>query len=334
MLLCFIQRALEPFLISFVFIYILDPIVSYVDKRTNFSRSFITFVTLMLTIVLFCFSTAKLIPFLYAQVSNLILKLMSYKSIIINKIIPDSVSHIRAFSEPLAQTIESSLSGSYESMVSLFNTTMIHLGSSSIGAFGMLSLAYIVPIIIFYGLKDWPRVIDGFYRFVPKKFSKSTISICRDIRLKIICFIKGQFLVSTVLSVFYASSLYFLGLDDSLVLGIIAGFLVFIPYIGSAFAFALCLIMVVLQFGLLSKIGLLIAIFAVAQILENGVLVPKFVGEGIGLHPIWLIFGLFSFAALFGLTGIIFSMPLTAAAGVVIKFLLAKYYKSHFYKGG
>jgi len=136
-----------------------------------------------------------------------------------------------------------------------------------------------------------------------------------------------------LLGVFYAAGLTIAGLDFGLVVGLIAGLLTFIPYVGSIVGLILSVGLALMQFGLSLEVGIIAAIFFVGQVLEGNFLTPKLVGDQVGLHPVWVIFGLLAGGALFGFVGVLLAVPVTAVVGVGVRFALSQYLQSPYYLG-
>ncbi|NDA64879.1 MAG: AI-2E family transporter, partial [Chitinophagia bacterium] len=184
----------------------------------------------------------------------------------------------------------------------------------------ILSLIFITPILIFYFLKDWNIIVNNFKSHLPKKFALLTEKILSDLDKSLSGFVRGQLLVCIVMAIFYSLILSIWGLNFGFAIGFITGILTFIPYVGAITGFFIAILVALFQYNfILSSIVPIIFIFALGQFIEANFLVPKLVGLRIGLHPVWIVFGLFVFGALFGLFGVFFATPLTAIFGVLIK---------------
>ena len=147
-------------------------------------------------------------------------------------------------------------------------------------------------------------------------------------------FVRGQGLVCTILALLYAVGLSLAGLDFGLIVGLGAGMLSFIPYVGAIAGFVIGVTLAFLQFDDLIRVAAVALVFVIGQLLEGNFLSPKLVGERVGLHPVWVIFGAFAGAALFGLVGILIAVPATAVIGVLVRFAIERYETSMLYLGG
>lgn len=216
------------------------------------------------------------------------------------------------------------------------NAQMLALGAF----YGVSSLVSIVlfwvvmPVVAFYLLIDWPRVMDNFDEHLPRDHAMTIRQLATDIDASIAGFVRGTLIVVSILTVYYAATLSLVGLNYGLVVGVVAGLISFIPYVGAFIAGALAIGLALVQFwGDLWWIGVVVAVFLLGQFLESNVLVPKLVGSSVNLHPVWLIFAVMAFGSLFGLTGAIIAVPVAAALGVLARFALQRYRDSTLYRG-
>jgi predicted PurR-regulated permease PerM len=198
----------------------------------------------------------------------------------------------------------------------------------------VLSLLVVTPIVAFYLLLDWDQIVAKVDGWLPRDHAEEIRIIGRDINTAMAGFIRGQGTVCLLLGVFYAIGLSLLGLKFGLAIGLGAGLLSFIPYVGAIIGGVLAIGVGLVQFwpdyGLVLAV---IAVFAAGQFIEGNFLSPKLVGGSIGLHPVWLMFALFAFGYLFGFVGLLLAVPLAAAAGVFVRYGLSQYLKSKFYRG-
>ena len=145
-------------------------------------------------------------------------------------------------------------------------------------------------------------------------------------------FVRGQGLVCIALGTFYATGLSIVGLDFGVAIGLTAGLISFIPYVGTAFGMITSLVLGAIQFGDWPHIAGILAVFGIGQIMEGYFLTPKLVGDRVGLHPVWIMFGLFAGASLLGFLGMLIAVPVSAVIGVLVRFLMQQYQASAFYQ--
>ncbi len=196
------------------------------------------------------------------------------------------------------------------------------------------SLLVVTPVVAFYILVDWNKMVDTLDSWLPLDHRDSLRKIAGEINQALAGFLRGQSLVCLFLGLWYGVGLTLIGLDFGFLIGVLAGILSFVPYVGSLTALVLSLGVGLVQGWPSLKLFLMaFGVVAVGQFLEGYVISPKLVGESIGLHPVWLMFALFAFGGLFGFTGLIIAVPSAAALGVLFRHFLGVYFASPLYRG-
>ncbi len=200
------------------------------------------------------------------------------------------------------------------------------------GLVSVLIFLVIAPVVAFYLLLDWPRVLAGADDLLPRQHAPVIRNLARDIDRAIAGFVRGQVTVCLILAAYYATTLGLVGLQFGLAIGVIAGLISFIPYIGAIVGGVLAIGVALWQFwGEPGAIALVVAVFVIGQVLEGNILVPRIVGNSVRLHPVWLLFAISTFGMLFGFTGMLIAVPLAASLGVLVRFGLAQYRSSRLY---
>jgi predicted PurR-regulated permease PerM len=198
----------------------------------------------------------------------------------------------------------------------------------------IFSLLIVTPVVAFYLLYDWDRMVETLDSWVPLPHRATVHGLAEEINVAIAGFVRGQTAVCLILGSFYAASLSLTGLNFGLLIGLISGLITFIPYVGSMTGLVLAVGVAIAQFfPEWAPIVVVAGIFFFGQFVEGYVLAPKLVGESVGLHPVWLMFALFAFAYLFGFVGMLIAVPLAAAFGVLARFALRQYRASPLYTG-
>jgi predicted PurR-regulated permease PerM len=196
------------------------------------------------------------------------------------------------------------------------------------------SVLVVMPVVTFYIICDWHGMIEVVDGWVPVRQREIVRTLAREIDAAISGFMRGQLGVCLVLGCYYAIGLTLVGLHFGLLIGLIAGLLTFVPYIGSMTGLLIATSVALAQFWPDWKsIVAVVAIFLVGQFIEGNILSPKFVGERVGLHPVWMIFAMFAFGYLFGFVGLLLAVPLAAAVAVLFRFGMRQYLASPFYTG-
>lgn len=207
--------------------------------------------------------------------------------------------------------------------------------SGGTAVLSLFSLLVITPVVAFYFIVDWERIITSLERLVPRSQHDTVVKLARQTDAAIAGFVRGQTVVCVLLGIFYAVALSVVGLNFGLLIGLLSGLISFIPYVGSVTGFVLATGIALAQFWpewiwIVAVMG----IFLFGQFIEGNILVPKLVGDSVGLHPLWLMFALFAFGYLFGFLGLLLAVPLAAAVGVLARFGVERYLDSPIYKSG
>jgi predicted PurR-regulated permease PerM len=210
------------------------------------------------------------------------------------------------------------------------------LSSARIGGSFVLAIvgnAILVPVVLFYLLMDWPRLVERVQALMPPRLRDTVIGFLDECDTVLGQYLRGQLLVMLVLAVYYAAALMLAGFELALPVGVFTGLAVFIPYLGFGLGLALALLAGVLQFASLYGLLAVALIYGVGQLLESLVLTPRLVGERIGLSPLAVIFALLAFGHLFGFVGILVALPLSAVALVALQRLQRLYLGSRLFTG-
>jgi predicted PurR-regulated permease PerM len=212
-----------------------------------------------------------------------------------------------------------------------FVRSLISGGAALISVF---SLIVVTPIVAFYILLDWDRMIAAVDSWLPLSHRDTIRQLARDIDRALAGFVRGQSIVCLILGLWYGLGLALAGLNFGFLIGFSTGVLSFVPYAGSLAGLVLSLCVAIAQGWPSWTLPLLVlGIFAAGQALEGYVLSPKLVGASVGLHPVWMMLALFAFGNLFGLTGLLLAVPAAAAIGVLARFALRRYLASPLYHG-
>jgi predicted PurR-regulated permease PerM len=198
----------------------------------------------------------------------------------------------------------------------------------------LFSLIVVAPVVGFYFVYDWHRMVARVDAWVPVHHRATVRQLGREVDAAISGFIRGQTAVCLILGSFYAIALTLTGLNFGLLIGLVSGLITFIPYVGSTTGLVLSLGVAIAQYWPeWTSIVTVLAVFFVGQFLEGNILSPKLVGDSVGLHPVWLIFALLAFGYLFGFVGLLVAVPLAATIGVLVRFALKRYLESSLYTG-
>jgi len=210
------------------------------------------------------------------------------------------------------------------------------LGSLKIGGlalFAFLINLLLVPVVLFFLLRDWKSLLASVDAMIPRRLHARAHKILAEIDAVLAEFLRGQFIVMLVMSVYYSFALWLTGLEFWLPVGVITGLLVIVPYIGAFTGILLGTIAALLQFGTLPGVAWVWLAFGIGQALEGMAVTPLLVGQRIGLHPVAVIFALLAFGSVFGFFGVLLALPASAALLVGLRHLKGAYLAGPLYGG-
>lgn len=196
--------------------------------------------------------------------------------------------------------------------------------SSSMALATIVSLVFLTPVILFYLLKDWERLVGAVDRHLPKSFQPVVRSSARRVDETLSAYARGQALVCLVLMLLYGTALWAIGLPQGFFVGILTGFLAFIPYVGMLIGMLTSLALCLTQFST-TLLWSVFIIFFVVNLIESNFISPRLIGERIGLHPVWIIFALLAGGTWLGFLGVLIALPAAAVISVVVRMLLEMY---------
>nr|WP_306266355.1 AI-2E family transporter [Pararhizobium sp. IMCC3301] len=324
---------LLPFVAGMGLAYCLDPLADWFERR-GFSRMMATIVILILFLIVFVLALVIIIPLLGAQTANFIERLPTLVTQLQARISEINAGWLERLMGEDRTAVQQSFSEFLKEGAGWLTGLLRSVWSGGQAILDIAGLFIVTPVVAFYLLYDWDRMMAKVNSWLPRDNAEVIRTLANEINTALAGFIRGQGLVCLLLGGFYAIGLSLAGLNFGLLIGILAGLLSFIPYVGSITGFLLSIGVALVQFWPdYLNIALVAAIFAAGQFLEGNILQPRLVGRSVGLHPVWLMFALFAFGSLFGFVGLLVAVPLAAAVGVLVRFALRQYLQSSFYKG-
>ena len=339
LLLWLLREVLTPFLIAAVLAYVLNPVVGKLQAKTGgrLSRNWAS------SVVIFGF--VLLVLGLVMLVAPIVLQDLPK----IRALLPSLLDALNLHLSPWLQSLGLPISLELESVKKLVaewmhegsgdgaNKVFGHIASTLLAGgaaiFALLGNLLLIPLVLFYLLIDWPRVLAGAVALVPIPWQERFVQLGHEVDEVLGQYLRGQLSVMLVMACFYSLGLMLGGLQLALPIGVFTGLAMCVPYVGYGLGLVLALLAATLQFGLL-KAGLLVGIvYGLGQVLENFYLTPKWVGERIGLHPALVIFALMAFGHLLGFTGMLIALPLSAILYVLWQHVYRQYRASPLYRG-
>ncbi len=329
-----LRDVLMPFAAGLVLAYLLDPLADRLE-RLGMNRLGATLSILIMFVAVFVLVMVLAVPLLASQVMAFIERAPSYGQRLQGLVMEHGAPLLeRLGGEKAISDLQKSLGDVAGQGVSWLGKFLASLWSGGQAILSIISLLVITPVVAFYLLLDWDHIVAKVDGWVPVNQRATVRQIARDIDRAIAGFLRGQTLVCLILGCIYASGLFVVGLNFGVLIGISAGILSFIPYVGSLLGLLIAVAVAIAQFWPdWTMIGLVLAVFAVGQFIEGNILSPKLVGSTVGLHPVWLMFALLAGGSLFGFLGLLLSVPVAAAIGVILRYAIGRYLRSPLHSG-
>ena len=333
LLLWLFRGILLPFVVGAALAYLLNPLVNQL-QQWRIGRGWATAVVLLSVITIVVSLFFMFLPIIGQQIIGLIQRLPGY--------VTDLQGLVRRWSPEIntwlgperAAQLETSISSLASQALGFIATLPAELVNIGLTGAGVIGFTLLTPVVAFYLLLDWEGMIRGMQGLIPRDYRDEINTILSDIDKSMAGVIRGQGGVLLIDAAFYASALSLIGLNFGLAVGLIAGLLSFIPYVGFAVGLFLSLGIATVQFWPnYWMVAAVAGIFLGWQFIEGNVLYPKLVGSSININPVWLMFALLAFGALFGFVGLLLAVPLAAIVGVLVRYGVAKYKASALYLG-
>jgi len=328
LLLWALGNVMLPFIAGAAVAYFLDPVADRLE-RMGCTRVWATLIITFVAILAFVAMALILVPTFISQLSGLIAEAPTYSK----QFQAFMQEHIPALMEPnsaVRQTLDS-LAEALRARGGQLAHTVI---TSAFSLIDMLIFIVVVPVVAFYLLLDWDRMVAIIDGWLPREHVETIRTLAREVDVVLAGFVRGQVTVGAILGTYYAVALMLVGLQFGLVIGMIAGLISFSPYVGAVVGGTLAIGLALFQFWNQPLwIGAVAAIFVVGQLVEGNILSPNLVGRSVGLHPVWLMFALSAFGTLFGFVGLLTAVPLAAMIGVFLRFGIGQYMAGTLYRG-
>lgn len=322
---------LLPFVAGMALAYFLDPVADRLE-RFGLSRLAATVVILLIFLVGLVVGLMIVIPILATQLADFIAKLPDYISQLQSLLANQNSQWLKRYIGIDSSVIRQNLSSLLQQGAGFLSTLLQSLWNSGKSLIDIAGLFVVTPVVAFYMLLDWDRMVDSIDSWVPRAQLHTVRRIATEMNAAVAGFVRGQGTLCLILGTYYAIGLTLTGLNFGLLIGFFAGIISFIPYVGSFVGLALAIGVALVQFWpdwiMICAVAF---VFFFGQFVEGNILQPKLVGSSVGLHPVWLMFALFAFGSLFGFTGMLVAVPAAAAVGVLVRFALNSYLRSPMY---
>jgi predicted PurR-regulated permease PerM len=333
LLMWLLSDILLPFLAGLALAYFLDPVADALE-RAGLSRFLATFIILLGSLLVIVLLVLLALPILADQFSKFTGNLPTLIGGAVQNFDQSAPQWLKDLLAETGTDVSGWLKDNAGRAAQWAASILTSVWSGGLALVNLISLMVVTPIVTAYLLHDWDRMIAIVDGWLPRQHAETIRGLARQIDEAMAGFIRGQGTVCLILACYYGVALSLLGVNFGLLIGILAGGLSFIPYVGAIIGGIAAIGMALVQFWPEPlPILLVTGAFALGQFLEGNFLSPRLVGEKVGLHPVWLMFSLFAFGYLFGFAGLLIAVPLAAAVGVLSRFAISQYLRSPLYLG-
>jgi predicted PurR-regulated permease PerM len=322
---------LSPFLAGALLAYLFDPLADRLEESGLTRTSSVVVVFVLLTLIL-TLLLLFLVPSLSQQLQSLIRQVPQVLGLFETKIFPvleDYLGTSISFGE--GESVKKLIADHWQQTSSVMAQVVSGVTKSGLAVVGWLANALLIPVVMFYLLRDWDVMMAKINRLLPRNYEPTVTAWAKECDEVLGAFIKGQLMVMVMLGVIYAFGLWVIGVELALIIGLIAGVASIVPYLGTIVGIASAAIAAYVQFNdpmILVYVGI---VFGIGQMLEGMVLTPLLVGDKIGLHPVAVIFAIMAGGQLFGFVGVLIALPVAAVIMVFLRHLHEGYKNSSLY---
>ncbi|MGV2433000.1 MAG UNVERIFIED_CONTAM: AI-2E family transporter [Rickettsiaceae bacterium] len=320
-----------PFVVSFLIAYAMTPLTNLLQSKLSMNKGFSSVCGVILFITIFVTLMTTIVPIIYNQSTILINKLPLYKQYIDRELLPYLGSKLNAIDPTIATSAEDRLKQSIDEVFLVFVGMINNIWTYTMATINAIVMIFLIPILLFYFLRDWDSMKKGFYDLFPKNSQSFVKSIFADINNVLSCYIKGQLIVCIIWVIYTYTALAIMGLDLAFILAIIAGLSPIVPIFGIMIAATASLIVGMFTFGLNIKILYILGIYLAGNIIDNSLITPKIIGDSIGISPIWIIFSVLVVGYIIGPLGMLVAIPIAGIVSVILKYARQNYKESELY---
>lgn len=322
---------LTPFMVAALLAYLGDPLADALEDR-GLSRTLAVVVVFTVMTLLFGVVILLIIPIVQKQLIQLAGAIPQYVELLQIRFIPWLESIVGTDLSNLDFTsVKSWVTGNWSEASDIATSVVKYVTASGTAVLGWFANLVLIPVVGFYLLRDWDRLVAGIDHLLPRSWHQSVSHIAKESDEMLSAFLRGQLTVMLVLGTIYAVGLWFVGVKFALLIGMLAGLVSFVPYLGFIIGIVVASVAVLFQTSDLFQLLPVFGVFAVGQLVEGMVLTPLLVGDRIGLHPVAVIFAILAGGQLFGFIGVLLALPVAAVIAVIIRDLHRRYLESAVY---
>ena len=327
-----VRTIMLPFAVAMAVAYFFDPLAARL-QRSGLPRWLSSMLVLATFAVIFVGAAFIIVPIVEKQLGQLIAAVPKWFNDFKSNLMPQMNQYLEHLGIASQGDLTDSVSSYTTQALAGAGTVLTSIWTGGLAILDLASLMLVTPVVAFYLLRDWNFVVRDLDQLLPRSHLVALHHLFREIDRTLSGFIRGQALVCLIQMIYYATVLSIAGLDFGVLVGITAGVLTFIPYLGAMIGLITALFIAISQWHDTVHVLIVLGLFAFGQVLEANFITPALVGDRIGLHPVWVIFAVLAGGAMFGFPGILLGVPVAAVIGVLVRFLAERYVTSSFYRG-
>ncbi|MBE1158807.1 AI-2E family transporter [Dyella sp. 7MK23] len=327
LLIWLLAPVLMPFAVAAMLAYLGDPLANRLE-RLGLGRTLAVSIVFVVLILAIAAALLLLVPLIVRQIENLVDNFPHYVEWGRDKALP--WLQVRLHLDPNAFDTDR-LMAELKAHLGSIGSVVGKISRSSISVVVWMTNLVLIPVVWFYLLRDWDRLVAWIDRMLPRSVQPTVAHLARESDAVLGAFVRGQLLVMLALAIYYGGTLTLVGISVGPLIGMVAGLLSFVPYLGFITGFGAAIIASLVQHGDWTHLLMVIGVFVIGQLLEGYVLVPRLVGEKIGLHPVAVIFAVLAGGYLFGFLGVLLALPAASVILVLLRYLAERYKLSDLY---
>ena len=324
--------SLAPFIVAGLFAYLFNPLIERLENR-GVSRTWSVSLLFLVMTLVFVGIVLVLIPFIESQIANFLRQLPTWVDWAETRATPWIEANLGLSVGSIdSKKLVAMLQEHWQEAGGFASNVIAKVSRSGFAIIAWMLNLVIIPVAAFYLLRDWETVVDRIHALVPRSIEPVVVRLARESDETLGGFLRGQLSVMIILGVLYGLGLWAVGISVGPLIGMIAGLISFVPYLGAIVGVLMGVIAALVQYQDWFHVMLVLIVFAVGQTLEGYVLVPKFVGDKIGLHPVAVMFAILAGGELFGFVGVLLALPVAAVVMVLLRYAYERYTASELYQ--
>jgi putative permease len=306
--------------------------MEFLQGKFSPPRALSASIVLLVFIVICGVVVVLLLPLIYSQISILVSKIPIYKSYVNKEVIPYILEKLHAIDSTISISAKDALNQSVDNIFEICVVMLNNIWSYTMATINAIVMIFLIPVLLFYFLKDWEDMKFSFYDLFPTASQKLVRNMFSDINNVLSAYIRGQLLVCLIWAIYYYITLSYIGIDLALILAVISGIAPIVPLVGAIISIAVSMLVGYFTFGFDVHLLYILSTYIVGNIIDSSLITPKIIGDSIGINPIWIVFAVLVLGYLIGPIGMLVAIPIAGIISVILKYATQDYKDSALYK--